>query len=391
MAPGTRATVVASFRRHEDAERAAGRLRAAGVSDEAILLRQSVPGLLESFLPEADRSGKTTIEVRGRRSHSIASRVLSDSGAQEVRASLNQEIAAGGGAIAVRPQPKSASAESEIASAKAEIEAAATDMNQTIRAIQDRLSPDAVKARAKDALKEATVGKVERTVGDVNDRIAGSGQGLMDRIKQNPMPAALAGLGLTWLFLSKRPSRYGAPAYQSSRYGYGSGMPLPRQAGLGHAAGGLAGQAGSAAQQVGGAIGDTASQVTGTIGDTASQVGTVMGDTAAQVGDTVGAAGEQVRYATSQWVSQAGQQAQRLQGSLSRTMEENPLPVGIAVLGLGALVAALVPRTSAENQILGETHDRMMDKAQEVGQKVGRVAERAGAAAKDEAQSQNLA
>lgn len=109
------------------------------------------------------------------------------------------------------------------------------------------------------------------------------------------------------------------------------------------------------------------------------------------MGDTVGAAGEQVRYTTGQWVSQAGQQAQRIQGSLSRTMEENPLPVGIAVLGLGALVAALMPKTSAEEQILGETRDRLMDKAQEVGQKVGRVAERAGAAAKDEAQSQNLA
>jgi hypothetical protein len=213
----------------------------------------------------------------------------------------------------------------------------------------------------------------------------------MDRIKQNPMPAALTGIGLTWLFLSKRPVRYATPVYQSTRYSYGTGTSLPRQGGVGQAAGNLAGQAGNVAQQVGGTIGDTASQVTGTIGDTAAQVGTAVGDTAAQVGDSVGMASEQVRYTTSQWVSQAGQQAQRLQGSLSRTMEENPLPVGIAVLGLGALVAALMPKTSAEEQMLGETRDRLMDKAQEVGQKVGRVAERAGAAAKDEAQSQNLA
>jgi hypothetical protein len=397
VASRTGAAVVASFRRHQDAERAAERLRDAGVSDQAILLRQTVPGLLESLLPVAERSGKTTIEVRGRRSQSIASRVLSEAGAQEVTGSLNQEIAAGSGSMAAA-KPKNA----EIVSARAEIEAAATDMNQTIRAIQDRLNPDAVKARAKDAIKEATVGRVERTLGDVNDRIGGSGQGLMDRVKQNPMPAALTGIGLTWLFLSKRPVRYGAPVYQSSRYGYGTGTSLPRQGGVGQSAGNLAGQAGNVAQQVGGSIGDTASQitgtigdtaaqVTGTIGDTAAQVGTAVGDTAAQVGDTVGAAGEQVRYATGQWVSQAGQQAQRLQGSLSRTMEENPLPVGIAVLGLGALVAALMPKTSAEEQILGETRDRLMDKAQEVGQKVGRVAERAGTAAKDEAQSQNLA
>ncbi|HEY0492958.1 MAG TPA: hypothetical protein VGD57_05785 [Candidatus Dormibacteraeota bacterium] len=277
-------------------------------------------------------------------------------------------------------------ATSEISSAKAEIDAAAIDLNRTITAIQDRLNPDAVKARAKHAIKEATVGRVERSIGDVNMRIGGSGEGLMERIKQNPMPAALTGIGLTWLFLSKRPMRYTTSAYQPSRYG------LPRQGGgIGQAAGDLAGQAGNVAQQVGGTIGETANQVTGTIGDTATQVGSAVGETATQVGDRVSAAGDQVRYTTGQLVSQAGQRAQRLQGTLSRTMEENPLPVGIAVLGLGALVAALVPKTAAEDQVLGETRDRLMDKAQEVGQKVSRVAERAGAAARDEAQSQNLA
>ena len=384
MAPGSGTRVVATFRRHEDAQRAAERLRAAGVSDKAVFLKQTVPGLLESFLPEAERSGKTTVEVRGRRSESTAARLLSDSGAQEVTGILKDDKTIGNASTAAGSRPLRPTAAAEISSAKAEIEAAAIDINRTISAIQDRLNPDAVMARAKHSIKEATVGRVERTIGDVNDRIGGTGEGLMDRIRQNPMPAALTGIGLTWLFLGRRPARYAVPAYQSSRYG------LPQQRGMGQAAGNLAGQAGNVAQQVGGAIGDTANQVTGTIGNTAGQLGTAVSDTAAELGDTVGAAGDQVRYTTGQWVSQAGQQAQRLQGSLSRTMEENPLPVGMAVLGLGALVAALMPKTAVEDQVLGKTRDQLMDKAQEVGQKVGRVAERAGAAAKDEAQTQRL-
>ncbi|HEY0492550.1 MAG TPA: hypothetical protein VGD57_03690, partial [Candidatus Dormibacteraeota bacterium] len=75
--------MVATFRRHEEAREAASRLRAAGVSDGAVLLKQTLPGLLESFLPEAERSGKTTIEVRGRRWRSVASHVLVNSAAQE--------------------------------------------------------------------------------------------------------------------------------------------------------------------------------------------------------------------------------------------------------------------------------------------------------------------
>jgi gas vesicle protein len=339
--------VVASFRHHADALRAVEALRSSGISENEIVVTRKAPGVLETLLPEHQRSGQTTIEVRNRRSQ----------------------------------------ASSEIASAKAAIDTAAADMNETIRAIQDRLNPEAVKARAKHALKEATVGRVERTIGDVNDRISGGGGGVMDRIKQNPMPAALAGIGLTWLLMSKRSSNAGRPGYYqpvSHRY------PSDRT-GVGHAAAAVADKAGNAAQQVSSTIGQTTDKVTGTIGDTASQVGNTVGDTASQVGDTVTDAAQEVRSTASQWASQAGQQAQRVQGSLSRTMEENPLPVGLAVLGLGALVAALMPKTSTEEQFLGGTHDRLIDTAQQVTQKVGRIAERAGTAATQEAKSQNLA
>jgi hypothetical protein len=45
---------------------------------------------------------------------------------------------------------------------------------------------------------------------------------------------------------------------------------------------------------------------------------------------------------------------------------ENPLAVGAGALLLGALAGLAIPETERENELLGETRDSMVDKAQEV-------------------------
>ncbi|MDQ6882810.1 MAG: hypothetical protein M3077_01040 [Candidatus Dormibacteraeota bacterium] len=405
--------VVATFRRQQDAAEAVEHLRSAGIAPNQIKVEHSVPGLLESLLPEEERSGKSTVTVTGERSLTLAGTVLSQSGAQEVKGNLRPQTTTpvspmiGNVAETNGRTTPSPSSTAEMADAKVRIESARSDMDQTIRAIEDRLKPDAVKARVKHAVKEATVGQMERKIGTVKDSINYNSSGVVERIRQNPMPAALAGLGLTWLFFSKKPAgRYDQRYYRPGssfqpEYGYAGSYPN-RQGDItqapgrvadkaGEVAGQVTGTIGDAASQVGATVGETASQVGATVGETANQVGATVGQTASQVGETLGNTADQVRYTTGQWAWQAGQQVQRVQTNLQKTMEENPLPVGLAVLGLGALVALMVPKTSTEDRLLGETRDRLADTAQDVTQKVSRVAQRAGAAAQDEARSQNLA
>jgi hypothetical protein len=45
---------------------------------------------------------------------------------------------------------------------------------------------------------------------------------------------------------------------------------------------------------------------------------------------------------------------------------ENPLAVGAGALLLGAVVGLAIPETEKENELLGETRDSVMDKAQQM-------------------------
>jgi gas vesicle protein len=51
---------------------------------------------------------------------------------------------------------------------------------------------------------------------------------------------------------------------------------------------------------------------------------------------------------------------------LGRTMQESPLVLGALVLLLGMVVGLLLPGTRRENELMGETRDNLLDKAQEV-------------------------
>jgi len=97
--------------------------------------------------------------------------------------------------------------------------------------------------QAKAAVRGATIGKVETMIRSANDTTNAARVGLVETIKANPFPAALAGLGLSWLFINSRnaaargsmPSRTheatyrqggAVPAHTASAYGtyQGSGQ-----------------------------------------------------------------------------------------------------------------------------------------------------------------------
>jgi ElaB/YqjD/DUF883 family membrane-anchored ribosome-binding protein len=77
-------------------------------------------------------------------------------------------------------------------------------------------------------------------------------------------------------------------------------------------------------------------------------------------------------------------------------IEENPLAVGAVALALGAAVGMAIPSTRVENQLMGETREQLMQKAQDTaGDLVDRVKQVAGEAQRtisDEVktQTQNL-
>ena len=69
---------------------------------------------------------------------------------------------------------------------RTEIEETRIEMGGTLSELGDRLEPGHLMSQAKDNVRDATIGRVEETAKGMSDMV-------METIKQNPIPAALAG------------------------------------------------------------------------------------------------------------------------------------------------------------------------------------------------------
>jgi hypothetical protein len=300
-----------------------------------------------------------------------------------------------------------------------EIEQTRAEMTGTIDEIQARLNPDRLKGQAKEAIHDATIGRVEYVVNDMQGLARGAGNTILGTIRQHPLPAALVGVGLGWLLVKGREtarstqpgyppgyrqwergypmydaSSYDAPSYDAPSYdapSYGTpdrgdytdrGYAYSDQQGPG-----LRDRAGQATDQVQ----EKAGQLTGQAQDKVGQVAGQARDTAQQVG-------QQVRGTAQQVGQQVQDQARQAQGWMQRTMRENPLTLGAVALALGAAVGMSVPETRPEHQLLGPARDNLVNKAQDATQDtvqrvqsgVREANDSAQDAAQNEAQRQGL-
>lgn len=102
----------------------------------------------------------------------------------------------------------------------------------------------------------------------------------------------------------------------------------------------------------------------------------------------------QVQAAGEQAADQVQERVVRAQSFLQRQLDENPLIVGAVAVAVGGLFASTFGSTPAEDRLLGETRDRVMQAAHGVGSdavdKVSHVVDQAQSAVVDEAREQGL-
>src|SRR5205823_1859486 len=103
----------------------------------------------------------------------------------------------------------------EIQRARAEVENTRANLGETLEAIKDKLDPHVMAAQAKQTAQDVTADVLDRaresTIGRAQDAVGGAvhatrqvGENFMDTIKENPLPAALIGIGLGWMYLNSR-------------------------------------------------------------------------------------------------------------------------------------------------------------------------------------------
>jgi hypothetical protein len=230
-------------------------------------------------------------------------------------------------------------------------------MTDTVEEIGSRLDPHNIVEGAKATVREATIGKVEgmadtagALVNDAGDTVREAGSGIVDTITRNPIPAALVGIGVGWLVLSKRPaSRY--PSDGSwQKYGAGAGPYRDR----------------SAVETVQRRAGQMADDVGRTVDDVAGQVGRFAGDLP-----------DDVRSTADQIGAQAGQ-----------LFQSNPLAVGAIAAAVGTAVGLALPATQAERRAISRPTRQLIAKAQDVATDALDSAEQAARDAEQQARAE---
>jgi hypothetical protein len=211
--------------------------------------------------------------------------------------------------------------ETEVIEIEEDITETRAEMGETLGEIGERLDPARLADQAGTAVREATIGRVEEAVETAGETAKGVTDMLVDTIRRNPIPAAMAGAGLLMLWRSRS---------QSTTDNNGQGSPL------------------DAARRGVDSVGERAQDVTEGAGQLASDVATNARLTAGELGT----------------------QARRI-------MYEQPFVAGIAALGAGAALGALLPETQIEQDLIGEPSEALVSKAGEAANEVGERAEEA--------------
>jgi hypothetical protein len=250
--------------------------------------------------------------------------------------------------------------DSETERIKADIEDTRAELGQTLNEIQERLSPEHLMGEVKETVREATIGKVERVMEKVNDKIstvtepamevmgrAGeklreTGSSIGNTVWRNPIPFALFGLGLGMLIVKRVRNADGGTMRSSGRESdrdMGYGMATPRYSGMARQYG-APGEYAGAARQYGasnrGALRDTAIGLMHGTGETVSNLG-----------------------------HRAKEGALSARRGFQRLVHENPLAVGAAAVAVGAAVGLALPSTRIEQEYMGEASEKIVDKAQQ--------------------------
>jgi ElaB/YqjD/DUF883 family membrane-anchored ribosome-binding protein/vacuolar-type H+-ATPase subunit H len=242
----------------------------------------------------------------------------------------------------------------------------AGQMASTAMSSAGEMASDAVGSAGQMASEAAnTAGHLASSAGET---AMDAGSGIVELIQQNPVPAALVGIGLGWLYMNRSSGGPDYRAHSGTHYRYSP--QAVRQA---------------TGSQYQGSSGDASmvSRATGQVGDLASsvqeQIGGMAGTVQEQVGDMAGTVMDQT---------------QRAPGQIQRLIQEQPVIAAAVAASVGAAVGLWLPPTQLENRIIGPADEQVMSRAQDMAtetiEKVQDVAQEVRSTVKEEAQAKGL-
>ena len=220
---------------------------------------------------------------------------------------------------------------------------------------------------------------------------------LNNSIRENPVPAALVGVGILWLLVGGRTVRLGR-ASRSIVSGIGRGTRDASNAASwgvrevgGHAADGIRGMAEHA--------GDAGALVTGAVRSAADALGNTATRTAETVRDAASGAtdwmwpraGAEAGAGTHvAGPSSVADHIRGVQDFLADLFMRRPLLVGAVGAAIGAGIAASMPVSGTEDRLMGDTADAVKEGAEELWKETKRRGVDLASRGLEEAEAQGL-
>lgn len=305
---------------------------------------------------------------------------------------------------------------------RTEINATRERLGQHLDKIQERFQPENIKQQTQNAVESAFTDSIDSAKEYVNDYVQkvdwnAVRDGVLSAVQRNPVPTALVGVGLGWMFLngsrSNRPSakRRQHSNGQTSRHGLGwreetPQMESPNETALRRS--GSRPPMNQATQTQRNGVGYSSSfdsagshsndtetndpslleQVKDGVSDAASQVrdgvrnaSNSLYEQASTIGNQLQTSAEHVADSASEWTDQlqetgesASQWSQDAYDSISdytnRTLDENPMMFGAVALAVGAGLGMLLPATRYESNVYADLRQQALQTAKGFAEEV---------------------
>ena len=292
-----------------------------------------------------------------------------------------------------------------------EIRRTRAEMDQTVDALGERLRPrhlfddllEMFKGWGSTSGGASSSSSSQGAISGAKDKVRDAGSRVIEKLGQNPMPAALIGAGVAWLLFDngeKRsdrarfgPGPIGAPEppmHSGSYVDARTGRPYDETYGVGYYD---AGRSGTQPQQgdesSGGGLADKARDVARSVKDGVSSaadsvrqgVSSVTETASEWAGSARGSASQAGRAFGGYASSASGYASDRMSRGydtskqyIERGIEEYPLAMGAAAMSLGVLAGLLFPRTRAEDEMMGRQADALKETVAEQGRQVADAA-----------------
>lgn len=204
-----------------------------------------------------------------------------------------------------------------------EIDQQRESITHLVNALESKLSPGQLLDQA-----------LSYTKGHGGEFAANLGQ----TVKANPVPTLLTTVGLAWMMMGQR---------QPSTSSTGHGVDLH-------------GAAESAKSAMAG-MKDKANDARHSASDMTDKANRMQHD----VRDKLSATGQQIGDSSRQAADSLRRQGERAQAGFQNLLHEQPLVLGALGIAIGAMLGGALPRTTQEDQLMGDKSDQLTEKAKQ--------------------------